>query len=229
MIKAIETEYNGYKFRSRLEARWAVFFDALGVFYEYEPEGFQIDESTYYLPDFYIPEWGIYVEVKTNRPGAADEIRKTVKFANNTTNVVLILSDIPDGKEGIYWFPALWFNPLETSVNANWIGISFFDKANLIRDFTTSKETHPLYNLQIDEILKKQAGELFKYEPNSKMNWEHWEPRYSLFDIKENKEPHIADLISLEYDIDDREKLPLQKAYRKARQARFEHGEKPII
>ena len=55
MIKAIETEYNGYKFRSRLEARWAVFFDALGVFYEYEPEGFQIDDSTYYLPDFYIP------------------------------------------------------------------------------------------------------------------------------------------------------------------------------
>ena len=24
-IKAIETEYNGYKFRSRLEARWARF------------------------------------------------------------------------------------------------------------------------------------------------------------------------------------------------------------
>ena len=30
-INAIETYYNGYKFRSRLEARWAVFFDALIV------------------------------------------------------------------------------------------------------------------------------------------------------------------------------------------------------
>ena len=39
-IKPIETYYNGYRFRSRLEARWAVFFDALGVPYEYEPEGF---------------------------------------------------------------------------------------------------------------------------------------------------------------------------------------------
>jgi len=39
-IKAIETVYNGYKFRSRLEARWAVFFDALGIEYEYEKEGF---------------------------------------------------------------------------------------------------------------------------------------------------------------------------------------------
>jgi hypothetical protein len=25
--KAIETHYKGYRFRSRLEARWAVFFD----------------------------------------------------------------------------------------------------------------------------------------------------------------------------------------------------------
>ena len=30
-IKAIETIYNGYKFRSRLEARWAVFFDEAGI------------------------------------------------------------------------------------------------------------------------------------------------------------------------------------------------------
>jgi len=38
-IKAIQTEYKGYLFRSRLEARWAVFFDACGIEYEYEPEG----------------------------------------------------------------------------------------------------------------------------------------------------------------------------------------------
>jgi hypothetical protein len=28
-IKAIETRYKGYRFRSRLEARWSVFFDAM--------------------------------------------------------------------------------------------------------------------------------------------------------------------------------------------------------
>lgn len=72
-IKPIETYYNGYRFRSRLEARWAVFFDALGVKYEYEPEGFQRN-GAYYLPDFLIHDvegehacsWrqDIYVEVK---------------------------------------------------------------------------------------------------------------------------------------------------------------------
>ena len=34
--KPIETTYNGVRLRSRLEARWAVFFDALGVKWLYE-------------------------------------------------------------------------------------------------------------------------------------------------------------------------------------------------
>lgn len=51
MIKAIETSYKGYRFRSRLEARWAVFFDALGIAWEYEPEGFELPSGRY-LPDF---------------------------------------------------------------------------------------------------------------------------------------------------------------------------------
>jgi ribosomal protein S27AE len=52
MIKAIETTYKGYRFRSRLEARWAVFFDAIGIKWEYEPEGFELANGTRYLPDF---------------------------------------------------------------------------------------------------------------------------------------------------------------------------------
>ena len=51
-IKAIETQYKGYRFRSRLEARWAVFFDALGLAWEYEPEGFELGGGVRYLPDF---------------------------------------------------------------------------------------------------------------------------------------------------------------------------------
>lgn len=52
MIKAIETQYKGYRFRSRLEARWAVFFEKLGLKWEYEPEGFEVDGGVMYLPDF---------------------------------------------------------------------------------------------------------------------------------------------------------------------------------
>ena len=51
-MKAIQTRYNGYLFRSRLEARWAVFFNTLGLKWEYEPEGFDLGDGVYYLPDF---------------------------------------------------------------------------------------------------------------------------------------------------------------------------------
>jgi hypothetical protein len=62
-VKAIETVYNGYRFRSRLEARWAVFFDILGIEYQYEVEGYDID-GVWYLPDFWLPGQQAWVEIK---------------------------------------------------------------------------------------------------------------------------------------------------------------------
>ena len=56
-VKPIETIYDGYRFRSRLEARWAVFFKTLGVAYEYEPEGFDMN-GLRYLPDFKVKCYG---------------------------------------------------------------------------------------------------------------------------------------------------------------------------
>ena len=70
-IRAIETSYDGCRFRSRLEARWAVFFNAAGIEYQYEPEGFVLSDGSWYLPDFYLPKhfdacpsW--FIEVKGN-------------------------------------------------------------------------------------------------------------------------------------------------------------------
>ena len=62
-IKPIETVYKGYRFRSRLEARWAVFFDAAGVEWTYEAQGYDLDGKRY-LPDFYLPKLNMHVEIK---------------------------------------------------------------------------------------------------------------------------------------------------------------------
>lgn len=62
-MKAIETRYKGYRFRSRLEARWAVFFDAIPLAWEYEPEGVVLPSGPY-LPDFYLPRFDVWAEVK---------------------------------------------------------------------------------------------------------------------------------------------------------------------
>jgi hypothetical protein len=51
------------KYKSRLEARWAVFFDILGVETLYEYEGYQLP-SGWYLPDFYVPLMDAWFEVK---------------------------------------------------------------------------------------------------------------------------------------------------------------------
>lgn len=52
-LKPIETTYKGYRFRSRLEARWAVAFDSLGWDWQYEVEGYELRGGRY-LPDFSI-------------------------------------------------------------------------------------------------------------------------------------------------------------------------------
>lgn len=63
-IRPIETVYNGYWFRSRLEARWAVFFEKIGITFQYEPEGFHLEDGTMYLPDFFLPQVRTWAEVK---------------------------------------------------------------------------------------------------------------------------------------------------------------------
>lgn len=63
--KPIETIYNGYRFRARNEARWAVFFDTVGLPYEYEKEGFVLDDGAKYLPDFWLPSLRMWVEIKS--------------------------------------------------------------------------------------------------------------------------------------------------------------------
>lgn len=67
-LKPIETVYKGYRFRSRLESRWAVFMDALGVKYEYEPQEFELGAAGRYLPDFWLPEQQCWVEIKWAPP-----------------------------------------------------------------------------------------------------------------------------------------------------------------
>lgn len=114
-IQAIETRYAGCRFRSRLEARWAVFFDHLGIRWEYEPQGFHLthrltlEPVTFtYLPDFFLPELQLWAEVKGSLP---DE--ETIRLANAAASLssndgggcrdqgghdVIVLGLIPDDR-----------------------------------------------------------------------------------------------------------------------------------
>lgn len=80
---AVETMYKGYRFRSRLEARWAVFFDSLGIMWEYEPEGIVLSNGKSYLPDFYLINFNCYFEVK----------RKGLRYTNEGKEAINKISD----------------------------------------------------------------------------------------------------------------------------------------
>lgn len=84
-MKAIPTRYRGYHFRSRLEARWGVFFDALGVEWEYEPEGFEMPDGTRYLPDFFLRERALFLEIKPNAALTRQEAQTIFSFAQSLT------------------------------------------------------------------------------------------------------------------------------------------------
>lgn len=67
-MDAIETNYSGILFRSRLEARWAMYFDLLGIDWIYEVEAFRLSSGEIYMPDFYLPPpINYFCEVKPYR------------------------------------------------------------------------------------------------------------------------------------------------------------------
>lgn len=124
-MKVIETEYKGYRFRSRLEARWAVFFDACGVRWEYEPEGYELNNGQQYLPDFLLHDvegrvdGDLHVEVKGKM--TKTDAAKINQFSEGK-HPLLVVPGIPDGDDigdiesycrewGRYGFPGFGGGP----------------------------------------------------------------------------------------------------------------------
>lgn len=73
-MKAIETFAYGHRFRSRLEARWAVFLTEMGITWHYEHQGYETSYGPY-LPDFWLPEYNTFLEIKGQKP-TSEEISK---------------------------------------------------------------------------------------------------------------------------------------------------------
>lgn len=90
-MKVIPTFYNGILFRSRTEARWAVYFDQMKIPYRYELEGFELSNGQKYLPDFYLPDHGVYAEVK---PFPQDDPRWHMFVKESGKSLVLLVGRV---------------------------------------------------------------------------------------------------------------------------------------
>lgn len=122
-IKPIETVYKGYRFRSRLEARWAVYLDNMNIKWEYEPEGFEFKNGERYLPDFLIfnhlgapVQW---LEIK----GIPTDLKYESKLqylAQETNMSVYVLYGPPGDVKVKRFFPDGGGKPADMSGIATW-------------------------------------------------------------------------------------------------------------
>lgn len=223
-IAPIQTYYNGYHFRSRLEARWAVFFDAAGIEYEYEPEGFVLNRDALrddeywnyriniaeakYLPDFYLPEYDYYVEVKPNRDNVEQDLDRAVSVMCSNKKNLLILRDIPyDPNHGIFWFPIFYFHPVKREIRGQ--SVTFLQAGYEDRD-----ALYILTNFTMCNLLPRYLN---------------MADRYEIYNDKDTQgEKCVIDGEEHTFYIYEHFYSTLQqKCFRAARQARFEHGETP--
>jgi hypothetical protein len=96
-LQPIETHYAGCRFRSRLEARWAVFMDQIDVTWEYEFQGFRLPSGRY-LPDFRLPHAQVYLEIKGSAPTKRETtlaVELAAEAAAENWRYRLLAGDIP--------------------------------------------------------------------------------------------------------------------------------------
>lgn len=79
-----------------------MFFDACGISWRYEAEGYEMPSGRY-LPDFWLPTFGMYFEVKGQFPDA-DEKAKCLELAELSGRVVLLAVGEPEERFQIRWF-----------------------------------------------------------------------------------------------------------------------------
>lgn len=206
-MTAIETIYNGYRFRSRLEARWAVFFDAGGIKYEYEPEGVD-DGDVKYLPDFYLPEFDLWVEVKPDRPNAREELKKPLQCViDNKIKRLMILPNVPAPSDCEYWwYPFVYYHNGSQCAEAAKCIITPGNHELLVRTdlFVGYENAKGFYSVDAYNAIRIDLTPIndrtLDYGCDDPLRWTDGEPD--------------VDGITL-----------LHNAYKAARQARFEHGE----
>lgn len=234
-MKAIETKYRGYRFRSRQEARWAVFFDTLKLPWEYEVEGFHLPSGNY-LPDFWLPTLDCYFEVKGGEPTQAD-LTKALELSDLSKKLVAVASgqmktDLLQTPGAHIEWPVSGFNiqVFAGDVSSTWRCKSYdFSMWNWTMDTDLPSfinRMHPNLDLPQYDIGSRRKI-LAQHDRDyywKKYNEEH--PRY-IYGRSENPVYFITDPVKkLRFSLEpEPEPSEVSRAFMAARSARFEFGE----
>ena len=209
-ITPIQTDYKGYKTRSRLEARWLYFFDLMGLKYQYESEGFENKAGLQYLPDVYLPTLNCYVEIKSahikDTPKGEEAERKlSALFGDIDQPICLILYGDP------YEYEARCRCVTESlsgdAVGSEWLAATFELSAyglGVVLVCHSEYDDDPPLIWGLENGLVQNESDFIKYE-----------------------QIPIAEQTARDTAVFRDFKLRIYAAGKKARQARFEHNENP--
>jgi hypothetical protein len=214
-IKPIETHYKGYRFRSRLEARWAVFFDEMGIKWDYEVEGYDLGESGWYLPDFYLKSFNCFCEIKPT----TNNIDKKVSVFSKQYPTLLCVGNPGDSGSNLFsccvetnsgggyeccrslFYPAILENDYELLIFKPRILCDIdWNTAPMDFNWDVLPDCETIFHLNESPLVRSRWG------------------IYADFD----------DYISALSYLDNKCAKILIKAYNAAKSARFEHGENGI-
>ena len=115
ILKAKPTIYEGHRYRSRTEARWAHYFNILEINYIPDPQSVTIDDSlfgfpTNYIPDFRFPKIRVWAEVKGSVELTPTEKGKIVGLVSGSNEPCLVLQGIPQVKPYLCLLPEEFAN-----------------------------------------------------------------------------------------------------------------------
>lgn len=221
-IEPIQTYYKDYHFRSRLEARWAVFFDTLGIQYHYEPEGFDLD-GVYYLPDFYLDDYKIYVEIKpfdkdiVKHVGDGNKWEQKCRLFRDCVDKAIMICygdpsdssyyhffgwDLTDGSGGSSDFQALFFEKTDGTIKLL-LNDGRVDREIFVGGWNTGDEL-----VQSDNI--KTCATIYSYYQDC------------------SRDSIWSDALDQQFIPFGDNSSAIAKAQIMSRQTRFEHGEMPF-
>lgn len=245
-LRAIQTEYHGYLFRSRLEARWAVFFDALGLKWEYEAEGYELPSGRY-LPDFKLPDYRMFVEVKPQPPlRDSREVRVATELSHASGLAVVIASGDPYGAFVGTWLAKdyrrvvsgsrdfnLVASALPTGITFNriydigrgvWPPVDIVDVHLCDEDVAYAVELMPhgedVWGDAYSAVPLEELSSEFDFDDHSGVKSALAEAKKHRLLVRENRRA-LRDLLDFVFAAP---KGRVEDAARKARSARFEHG-----
>lgn len=102
-MKAIPTEYDGVKYKSRLEARWAMYFNLLQIYAEYEPFTIR-NNGEEYVPDFHsvaVSETKrTIIEIKPKIPNS-NYLDRLVRIHDPSKSDIIIFCGPPNNYHGL--------------------------------------------------------------------------------------------------------------------------------